>query len=391
MPWSFGDFRLDEERRQLLRGDTPLPVEPKASSFCVFSSSASRVRCPRRKFTVCSGPAPLFRSPPLPVWSPTCEPLSGMTRGDHALSGRSMASVMRFAARLATPGSLQPTSAARSFVPWCCRAPGAQLLFDRPFAALTAALDEPDGAAVHVCEFALGSGLPSFFSSSSCSPSRRRCSCRVLRSTSHVRPPTGGPRTWSGWHMGPYLFDGMREPVEKCTRLAGQPVSLLKPPPDSNGARRALRPGDEATLGWRPAPGLAVPAREGWACLQDKLGEGGFGEVWLAGHPSGERRVFKFCFDATRLRGLKREATLFRLLKEELGERDDIARVLDWNFDEPPYFLESEYTEGGSLVDWGKAAGGIATVPLETRLLLDRAGRGGVGGRPFRRRPSQRR
>ena len=30
MPWSFGDFRLDEERRQLLRGDTPLPVEPKA-------------------------------------------------------------------------------------------------------------------------------------------------------------------------------------------------------------------------------------------------------------------------------------------------------------------------------------------------------------------------
>src|SRR5829696_8807321 len=30
MPWSFGDFRLDEERRQVLRGDTPLPVEPKA-------------------------------------------------------------------------------------------------------------------------------------------------------------------------------------------------------------------------------------------------------------------------------------------------------------------------------------------------------------------------
>ncbi len=30
MPWSFGGFRLDEERRQLLRGDTPLPVEPKA-------------------------------------------------------------------------------------------------------------------------------------------------------------------------------------------------------------------------------------------------------------------------------------------------------------------------------------------------------------------------
>ena len=97
-------------------------------------------------------------------------------------------------------------------------------------------------------------------------------------------------------------------------------------------------------------------------CFSTSLGEGGFGEVWLAGHPSGERRVFKFCFDASRLRGLKREATLFQLLKDELGDRDDIAKVLDWNFDEPPYFLESEYTEGGSLADWGQAAGGIASV-----------------------------
>jgi hypothetical protein len=37
--------------------------------------------------------------------------------------------------------------------------------------------------------------------------------------------------------------------------------------------------------------------------------------------------VIKFCFDASRLRGLKREATLFQILKEELGDRDDIAKV----------------------------------------------------------------
>ena len=30
----------------------------------------------------------------------------------------------------------------------------------------------------------------------------------------------------------------------------------------------------------------------------------------------------------------------------------------------------SEYTDGGSLADWGKASGGIGTVALETRLLL---------------------
>jgi serine/threonine protein kinase/dipeptidyl aminopeptidase/acylaminoacyl peptidase len=167
---------------------------------------------------------------------------------------------------------------------------------------------------------------------------------------------------------GPYLFDGSKEAVD-VFEVGRAGDSLLKPPPDTAYARRALRPGDEATLGWRPAAGVQLPGREEWTLL-DKLGEGGFGEVWLACHQSGERRVFKFCFDAARLRGLKREATLLRLLKDELGDRDDIARVLDWNFETPPYFLESEYTEGGSLTEWAEAAGGIETVALRTRLLL---------------------
>src|SRR2546422_1423392 len=36
---------------------------------------------------------------------------------------------------------------------------------------------------------------------------------------------------------------------------------------------------------------------------------------------SKERRVFKFCFQAERVRALKREVTLFRLLKERIGDR----------------------------------------------------------------------
>lgn len=166
---------------------------------------------------------------------------------------------------------------------------------------------------------------------------------------------------------GSYLLKGVEEPVE-VFEVGDAAHAPLAPPPDSEKARRVVD--DRTIAGWRPAPGQRVPHREHWV-LVEKLGEGGFGEVWLARHSkTGDRLVFKFCFEAERLRGLKREVALFRLLKEALGDRPDIARVRDWNFDEQPYFLESEYTAGGSLADWAASKGGIAAVPLETRLEL---------------------
>jgi len=120
--------------------------------------------------------------------------------------------------------------------------------------------------------------------------------------------------------------------------------------------------------GWRPAPGAGIPQRPGWR-IERKLGEGGFGDIWLAREAEGrEARVFKFCYDLVRLRALGREITIFRLLKDELGERPDISRVLDWNFDAAPYFIESEYTVGGSLPEWAAEQGGLARVPLSLRL-----------------------
>ena len=80
------------------------------------------------------------------------------------------------------------------------------------------------------------------------------------------------------------------------------------------------------------------------------------------------RRVFKFCFLADSLRGLKREVALLRLLKESLGGRPDIAQVIDWEFEQPPYFLETEYSEAGDLVQWGRQQGGIDKVALATRV-----------------------
>jgi class 3 adenylate cyclase/serine/threonine protein kinase len=168
---------------------------------------------------------------------------------------------------------------------------------------------------------------------------------------------------------GPYLFAGVEEPVE-LFEVGGEGVAPLKAPATVERARRVVPHDQEPTLGWRPAIGLAIPQRPGWS-LEKRLGEGGFGEVWLGHHErTKQRRVFKFCFDADRLRSFKRELTLFRLLREALGERPDIARLYEVKLDEPPFFLESEWTEGGNLVDWAESRGGIATIPLEQRLEI---------------------
>lgn len=168
---------------------------------------------------------------------------------------------------------------------------------------------------------------------------------------------------------GPYLFKGFDEPLE-VFEVGVVGFAPLAVPADSEKVRRAVAAGDETTLGWRPAPGQEIPHRSGWI-VREKLGEGGFGEAWLADNKqTGDQRVFKFCFQAERLRSLRREVMLFRLMKEGLGNRDDIAQVLDWQFDEPPYFLEAEYTSGGSFIQWAADQGGLDHIPLPTRLEL---------------------
>ena len=168
---------------------------------------------------------------------------------------------------------------------------------------------------------------------------------------------------------GPYIFKGVDDPVD-VYEVGVVGLAPLAVPPDTDKARRAVNAADELMLGWRPAPGQEIPRRPHWR-LDEKLGEGGFGEAWVATHTNtGERRVFKFCFEADRLRSLRREVTLFRLIREALGDQENIARIIDWQFDEAPFFLESEYTAGGNLADWAGAQGGLSNIPLHTRLEL---------------------
>ncbi len=116
--------------------------------------------------------------------------------------------------------------------------------------------------------------------------------------------------------------------------------------------------------------GDTPPLRPHWRLLE-RLGYGGHAEAWLARHvKSGQARVFKFALDARSLSSLKREITLHRVLKEGLGERDDVVRLLDWNLNEPPCYLEYEHVAAGDLLAWSDARGGLAEMSLPDRLEL---------------------
>jgi serine/threonine-protein kinase len=187
----------------------------------------------------------------------------------------------------------------------------------------------------------------------------------VARRAARGEGETAGRLRWLA--HGPYQVAGVEEPLQ-VFEVGIDTTSPLCPPPDTAKARRVLS--DGTIPGWRAAVGLGVPLRPNWV-LHAKLAEGGFGEVWLASHrKTRDRRVFKFCLQGSNLRSLQREITVHRLLRESLGERPDIARILDWNLDEAPFFIECEYAEGGDLARWAESQGGLDQVPLDVRLDL---------------------
>jgi eukaryotic-like serine/threonine-protein kinase len=117
-------------------------------------------------------------------------------------------------------------------------------------------------------------------------------------------------------------------------------------------------------------PGVHPPSRPLWS-LVERLGSGGHGEAWRARHDkTNEQRVFKFALAEAALVALKREITLFRVINDTLGESARVVKLLDWNLEQIPYFLEADYIAGGSLVDWAGVRGGVIGIPLANRLEI---------------------
>jgi len=167
---------------------------------------------------------------------------------------------------------------------------------------------------------------------------------------------------------GPYLLKGFDESLEIC-EVGELGLGPGTAPAGNEKAQRRLADDSHTVAGWRPAIDQLVPNTK-WR-LENKLGEGGFGEVWLGCHEAlKDRRVFKFCFRPDRIRALKREVTLFRLMKSRIGEHPNVVNLREVYFDEPPYYIEMDYVQGKDLQSWCRQHGGVDQVPLETRLEI---------------------
>jgi len=114
---------------------------------------------------------------------------------------------------------------------------------------------------------------------------------------------------------------------------------------------------------WHPAAGLVVPATD-WV-LEERLGEGAHGQVWLARNRpvviSDEPlipppRVYKFCDSERAARALRREVRVFHGLRSAAGGKHDLRGVVpieSWSLDQPPYYIAMRHLEGAlDLRDW---------------------------------------
>lgn len=115
--------------------------------------------------------------------------------------------------------------------------------------------------------------------------------------------------------------------------------------------------------------GDTIPRRPEYL-LAEHLGGSVGVEVWLAQKPfGGEKRVFKISSDRVALKDLKREFVLAQAVQQQLGSREDIARVVSLDVAEIPYVLEAEYG-GVDLAQWASEGIRLAAMSREQRLAL---------------------
>jgi parallel beta-helix repeat protein len=89
--------------------------------------------------------------------------------------------------------------------------------------------------------------------------------------------------------------------------------------------------------------------------LVERIGIGGFGEVWKAQHRQSPSQftVFKFCLDAqARQELLAHELRVIEVVQQHLSDHPNVVRLLDLNLHADRPWLRYEYVQGQELGNW---------------------------------------
>ena len=146
------------------------------------------------------------------------------------------------------------------------------------------------------------------------------------------------------------------------TTALAKAIGRLNWDSDSAGSGSVAIAGATLNDSWKPEVGKRIPSTS-WI-LNSHLGNGSVGQVWKADHENLKlSRAFKFCFDRQKVRLLKREMTVFRLLQRQ--ELPAIVRFHEVSFDDAPWYLMMDYIPGADLGRWHEAV-----APSQERLIL---------------------
>lgn len=179
--------------------------------------------------------------------------------------------------------------------------------------------------------------------------------------------PVGELSPISWCRHGMYELQGVEEPIEIC-EVGEEGRAALKPPADTEKAKRH-RDDHLKRAGWRPGAGRIVPHSE-WI-LSEKLGEGGFGEVWQASHrESGELAAFKFSFRDDGPGLLEQAWQTYRSLVASGGAHAGIVEIREAHLGQQPYALRMELAAGRDLAAWCAARGGARQIPPGVRVEI---------------------
>lgn len=116
--------------------------------------------------------------------------------------------------------------------------------------------------------------------------------------------------------------------------------------------------------------GQFLPNLPHWR-LEERLQTRPANELWRIQHvESHELRVVKLALDERAQRALKREVTLNKVLRTELGDGVPVVPLLEWEFDSSPAWVQMPWYAKGSLADWLGSLGGPSQLAMRRRLNI---------------------